>query len=87
MSVNECANVLIFHVYAFMFMCLPSCDSSHMPPPLPSAMEGQVEELSQQLEKQTLINQELQNHNNDLGTTTITTLTMIMITTKTTDIK
>lgn len=50
-------------------------------------MECQVEELRQQLEKQTLINQELQNHNNDLGTTTITTLTMIMITTKTTDIK
>ncbi|XP_029588849.1 cGMP-dependent protein kinase 1 isoform X1 [Salmo trutta] len=29
-------------------------------------MECQVEELRQQLEKQTLINQELQNHNNDL---------------------
>lgn len=39
-------------------------------------MECQVEELRQQLEKQTLINQELQNHNKDLGTiTTMTTMT------------
>ena len=47
--------------------------------PLPAAMEKQLEELRQQLEKQCQINQELKRQNKDLGrrntTTTATTTT------------
>lgn len=35
--------------------------------PFPLAMEKQLEDLKQQLEKQCLINQELQRQNKDLG--------------------
>ena len=41
--------------------------------PLPAAMEKQVEELRQQLEKQCQINQELKRQNKDLGVRNTTT--------------
>lgn len=62
--------VQVHNLYNFSFSCYMkfSHKSSFLKNLIPSvAMEKQIEELKQQLEKQCLINKELQRQNKDLG--------------------